>query len=110
MGAPIMGMNAALNATVALIEGRTDIAKEIIRAPGSDVNNVPGIMSRLERAVNIAAAKALRNALIRTLSIVPDPKVLAKHKSQEETFYSGVAAVEAILERVVVELEGEATY
>lgn len=104
MGAPI-GMNAALNATVALIEGRTDIAKEIIRSPGSDVKDVPSIMWRLERAVNRAAAKALRNALVRTLVVTPDPKLLAKQSSPEEIYYMGATAVEKILDNVVDELE-----
>ena len=103
MGAP-MGMNAALNATVALIEGRTDIAKEIVRSPGSDVKNVPDIMARLDRAVNRAAAKALRNALVRTLAVTA-PIWLNNSSDPEEIFYMGVNAVEKVLDDVVAELD-----
>jgi hypothetical protein len=98
----ISGMNSALNACISLIEGRTDIAKEIIRAPGSDVKNVPEILARLEQAVNRTAAKAIRNVLVRTLSVKPP----AFHmESQEEAFFIGVTSIESILDQAVDELE-----
>ncbi len=103
-----MGMNSAMNACVALIEGRTDIAKEIIRAPGSDIRNVPEILARLDQAVNKTAAKALRNALVRTLPIQPDMKAIRSGKTEitpEECFFLGVTAVERVLEQVIFELE-----
>ncbi len=103
-----MSLNAALNATVALIEGRTDIAKEILRSPVSDVKNVPEIMARLDRAVNVAAARALRNALVRTLAVQPDSKKMSKEVSKEEAFYLGVKAVEDVLDQVVYELQKDA--
>ena len=99
-----MSLNAALNATVALIEGRTDIAKEILRSPTSDVKDVPMIMVRLNQAVDKTAAKALRNALLRTLAIRPDVLALA-NSNQEEAFYLGVDAVESVLEKVAEDLE-----
>lgn len=99
-----MSLNAALNATVALIEGRTDIAKELIRAPGSDVKDVPAIVARLDRAVAKTAARALRNALLRTLAIRPDPLTLANATS-EEAFYLGVNATELVLEKAAENLE-----
>lgn len=101
-----MSMNSALNAAVALIEGRTDIAKEIIRAPGSDVLNVPAIMSRLERAVNKAAAKAISNVLIRSLAIQPTSDILT-NKNLSEAFYVGVTSVEKIFEQAIAELGGD---
>ena len=66
-----MSMNRAINATIALIEGRTDIAKEVFRDPTSDVKNVPEVLARLEVVVNKAAAKAIRNGLVRALALQP---------------------------------------
>lgn len=103
----IMSMNKALNATVALIEGRTSIAKEIIRAPGSDVHNVPEILVRLNQAVDRAAAKAMRNALIQTLSIRPNMMVVNGNLSAEEAFYLGVSQVEEMLEQVIERLDNQ---
>jgi CRISPR/Cas system-associated protein Csm6 len=100
-------MNKALNATVALIEGRTSIAKEIIRAPGSDVHNVPEILVRLNQAVDRAAAKAMRNALIQTLSIRPNMMVVNGNLSAEEAFYLGVSQVEEMLEQVIERLDNQ---
>lgn len=105
-----MALNAALNAAVALIEGRTDIAREIIRGPGSDVKNVPEIMARLNRAVDRAAAKAMRNTLLNALAIQL-PSTIGKKKVEsgsfvEEAFYEGVKAVEDIVEKAIADLEG----
>jgi hypothetical protein len=98
-----------LNATVALIEGRTELAKEILRGPGSDVRNVPEILARLDRAVNGVAAKTLRAALLRSLSAQPDPRrsgvELDEYSMYEQGFYTGVARVEAILEDIASSLE-----
>jgi hypothetical protein len=115
-----MSLNAALNATVALIEGRTDIAKDILRAPSSDVKDVPGIMARLNRSVDRAAAKAMRNALVASLTVQPAGKIVhdkvradcpkcgedfTVETSHEEAFFQGVSAVETIIEQAIERLE-----
>jgi len=101
-----MSMNRAINATIALIEGRTDIAKEILRDPTSDVKNVPEILARLEAVVDKAAAKAIRNGLIRALAIQP-PTWTSKNQpvSAEQAFYLGVNGVENLFGDIVLELE-----
>lgn len=96
-----MSLNAALNATIALIEGRTDIAKDILRSPSSDVRNVPEVIARLNRAVDRAAAKAIRNALMQTLAV----QWKAGHGEAEVAFYTGMKAVEDVLEAAVERLE-----
>ena len=109
-----MSLNAALNATVALIEGRIDTAREILRDPGSDVKNVPEILARLDRAVDRVAAKTLRVALTRSLAAQPRPPSTSDEEGSVtynfyvEGFYTGVAAVEAILEDIASSLEGKA--
>jgi hypothetical protein len=107
-----MSMNAALNAIVALIEGNTTIAKEIIRTPGSDVNNVPAIIARLDRAINKTGAVAIRNALVKTLEVRLDEKTLKSIKvinaPPEEIFFMGVTAVETILSDIAYNLENGA--
>jgi hypothetical protein len=103
-----MSLNAALNATVALIEGRTILAKEILRSPGSDVKNVPEILARLDRAVNRSTIKTLHSALRTILSVQPPPKPadLTDDDLYEYAFYMGVAMVEKVLEYAVDDLEG----
>ena len=101
-----MSMNKAINATIAMIEGRTDIAKEILREPTSDIKNVPQILARLETVVNKAAAKAVRNGLIRALAIQP-PVWTSKDQpaSAEQAFYLGVGSVETLFGLIADELE-----
>lgn len=98
-----MSLNKAVNATIALIEGRTDIAKEIFRDPTSDVKNIPEIMARLDKAVNKAAAKAIRNGLVRALAIQSD--VDYSTKAENLFFYSGMSRVEELFEQIALELE-----
>jgi hypothetical protein len=110
-----MSLNKAINATIALIEGRTDIAKEIFRDPTSDVQNVPEIMARLDAAVEKAAAKAIRNGLIRALAIRPDSKAMKEIRTsqsgtlQESSFFSGVNAMEELFGGIAYDLENHAT-
>lgn len=97
-----MSLNATLNATIALIEGRTETAKEILRSPNSDVTNVPEVIGRLHRAVKRAAAKEIRQALLQTLKLQADtPQSI----EEEDAFYKGVNAVEAVLETHAESLE-----
>lgn len=109
-----MSLNKAINSVVALIEGRTDIAKEIFRDPTSDVQNIPEIMARLDATVEKAAAKAIRNGLIRALALRPDPKMLKdlRQKSpdvlQESAFFAGIAAVEELFGGIAYQLERHA--
>src|SRR3569833_1012916 len=104
-----MSLNSALNATVALIEGRTQLAKEILRGPGSDVKNVPKILARLDHAVSKASAQTLRTALRRTLAAQPRPMAQNEESEEyakyEEGFYEGVAFVEAVIESIAEQLE-----
>lgn len=106
-----MSLNKAINATIALIEGRTDIAKEILRDPQSDVRNIPAIMVRLNRVVDLAAARAMRNVLVTALGIQPqlpvEPQKIteANRQAYEKAFYDGVSAVEALFSQVVYGLE-----
>lgn len=105
----ISGMNKSLNAVIALIEGRVDIAKEIIREPDSDVENVPEVLARLDRAVNKTVAKAMRNVLVRSLSVQPPSDSISDSITRSviaEAFYLGVTEVEKIFEKAIEELEG----
>jgi hypothetical protein len=102
-----MSLNKALNATVALIEGNTNIAKEILRDPSSDVRDGSAIMYRLNRAVDRAAARAIRNALVRCLAIQSTPQTRSSTPNPEydKAFFAGVKATEDIMNTVVEELE-----
>lgn len=102
-----MSLNKAINATIALIEGRTDIAKEIFRDPTSDVKNIPEIMARLDRVVNKAAARAIRNGLKRTLAIQTGTPATSEDFEDDTAFYFGVSRVEELFEQIATELERE---
>jgi predicted dinucleotide-utilizing enzyme len=104
-----MSLNKAINSVVALIEGRTDIAKEIFRDPTSDVSNIPDVMARLDAAVEKAAAKAIRNGLIRALAIRPDVKISPNVLSPERAFYDGVNAMEKLFGDIAFTLERHAS-
>lgn len=108
-----MSLNKAINATIALIEGRTDIAKEIFRDPTSDVKNIPETMARLEAAVNKVAAQAIRNGLKRSLAIqvtsqelnqLDNPDPTAPNQARE-AFTLGVSRVEDLFQQIVEELD-----
>jgi hypothetical protein len=102
-----MSLNKAINATIALVEGRTDIAKEVFRAPDSDVKDIPAVVARLEEVVNKAAAKAIRNGLVRALSIQPNVPISALKElrdAYEEGFYAGMNQVETLFETIAEEL------
>src|ERR1017187_8257619 len=103
-----MSMNRAINATIALIEGRTDIAKEVFRDATSDVKDVPPVLARLEAVVNKAAAKAIRNGLVRALALQPAsiPKRDTNARAEnEKCFFDGVSAVELLFNQIANELE-----
>lgn len=109
-----MSLNKAVNAVIALVENRTDIAKEIFRGPGSDVKNIPAIMTRLDQAVEKAAATAMRNALKRSLAVQLSETRL-KHFVKtagtdtqgaiEAAFYEGVDEIERLFEKIVMEMD-----
>lgn len=106
-----MSLNKAVNATIALIEGRTDIAKEIFRDPTSDIKNIPEVMARLEAAVNKVAARAIRNGLMRSLAIEVTISELSDISSTTSTldaasgFNLGVTKVEDLFQSIVEELD-----
>jgi N-methylhydantoinase A/oxoprolinase/acetone carboxylase beta subunit len=109
-----MSLNKAVNAVIALVENRTDIAKEIFREPGSDIKNIPAITARLDRAVEKAAATAMRNALKRSLAVqLQEPRLkhfmkMAGTDTQgavESAFYEGVDAIERLFEGIVLEMD-----
>jgi hypothetical protein len=91
-----------MNAVIAMLEDRTALAKELLRAPDSDVKNIPEIQLRLQDAVNKQVAKGLRDVLRQALATQP-----GKDTIDREAFYEGVVAVEELLEAEAETLEGK---
>jgi hypothetical protein len=97
-----MSLNTAINAVIAHIEGQTDLVKEIFRGPNSDIKSIPEVVNRLNNAVDRAMAKGIREALVKTLDIQPDPKI-----ANRDDFYAGVAVVEGRLIQMADALSGD---
>jgi hypothetical protein len=103
-----LSLNAALNATIALIQNRTEYFKELLRDPGSDVRDISAVRVRLNKALEFHGATVIRGALMETLHLAPaPPKGLDSEASDlyTEAFYAGVRAVEAKFEDLVGKLE-----
>jgi len=97
-----MSLNKAMNAVIAMLEGRLSIAKEMLRAPDSDIKNIPDVRIRLQLAVDKQSAKQIRDLLSHCLALEP-----SKDTIDREAFFEGVVAVESVLEAAVVHLEGK---
>lgn len=99
-----MSLNSALNAVIALLEGRPSVAKDILRNPLSDIKNVPEVLTRLNSALDRHTAAQVRKALIECLRIQPDSTVEFPLE-ERDAFFQGVRAVEELFEKLVAELE-----
>lgn len=96
-----MSLNKAINAVIAVIEERPEVAKGILREPTSDVKSIPEVLNRLRTALNKYAAGEIRQGLLEALHVEPDRDA----ESHPDTFYSGVRAVETVFEQRIFDLE-----
>ena len=71
-----MSLNAALNATIALIENRPAQFREMLREPTSDVKNISPVYSRMIRSLDFYAATKIRIALMAALHVQPTEEQL----------------------------------
>jgi hypothetical protein len=95
-----MSLNKAMNAVIALIEERPRLARELLREPTSDVNNVPEVINRLRQALRKYAANEIRKVLIECLRTeCPLPA------DQDSAYFEGVRKVEELFEAHIEELE-----
>jgi hypothetical protein len=97
-----MSLNKAMNAVIAMLDGRLRVAKEMLRAPDSDVKNIPEVQMRLQLALDKQVAKRLRGVLNCALAIEPTQDTIDR-----QAFYEGVVAVEGLLEGEAERLEGD---
>ena len=110
-----MSFNTALNATIALIENRPEQFKEMLRAPASDVKDLPAVRARLDKALNFYAATKIRVGLMDSLHLTPPESLHVDNRSdipecadlQSEAYYAGVRAAEKIFETLIAALEGK---
>lgn len=98
-----MSMNAALNATIALIENRPAQFREMLREPSSDVKSISPVYTRLKQALDFYAATKMRAALMASLHVQPPENV--EGLSRTDIFFTGVRAVETIFESMIASLE-----
>ena len=82
-----MSLNAALNATIALIENRPAQFREMLREPTSDVKNISPVYSRMVRSLDFYAATKIRIALMAALHAQPTEEQL---KAWDDLVDSGV--------------------
>lgn len=98
-----MGVNRALNAVIAMLEDRPKLFKELLRAPGSDVQNATEVETRLRQAIDRYAATQIRTGLMRTLHVMTPGEPAGEVK---QVFFDGVRAVEEVFETLADELDG----
>ena len=99
-----MSLNAALNATIALIENRPAQFREMLREPTSDVKNISPVYARMMRSLDFYAATKIRFALMAALHIQPPD---FKTTEYDQAFFEGVSAVEKVFEGVLNGLEAQ---
>lgn len=97
-------MNKLLNAMIALIENRPEVARTLLRSPDMKAFSIGEVQSRLHAALDRAKAgaiiEALRQVMHQSLRLTGtlDPGAT---EQQQEAFLKGVAAVESILEHYI---------
>lgn len=103
-----MSMNKALNAVIALVENKPDIARAYFRDPNSDILNVGEATARLYSALDHRFAIELRMLLVKLLEAEPSSMTKLKPETKGpyiDGFYDGVRQVEQMIERLLVKLE-----
>jgi 16S rRNA C967 or C1407 C5-methylase (RsmB/RsmF family) len=112
-----MSANKLINAVIALVEDRPEVAKEMLRSPEMRLSSTE-VQGRLARALEEREAKAIVAAMksVLRLSLRADPAVAAEEegiewtapqeedserKIHDEAFYQGVAFVERLLEEYI---------
>jgi hypothetical protein len=99
-----MSLNAALNATIALIENRPAQFREMLREPSSDVKNISPVYARLSRSLDFYAATKIRTVLMAALHLAPQyARPFDPH--YEDGYYDGIVAIEKLFEDVLTKLE-----
>jgi len=113
----VMSLNAALNATIALIENRPAQFREMLREPTSDVKNISPVYTRMIRSLDFYAATKIRIALMAALHVQPaeeqlkawDDLVNSSAKltraDYERVYFDGVTSVEKVFEGILNMLE-----
>lgn len=96
--------NKLLNAVIALIENKPEIASDYLRSPEMKGVSISEVQSRLytslEKLKADAAREALRDVMQRSLRLVA-----GSDKDDGELFMFGVVAVETIVEDAIAKLE-----
>ena len=96
-----MSLNNSLNAAIAIIENKPDIARRIFRNPDSDVDDISGALARVYKAIDKRVVETLRVVLVQILAVQP--------KNEDniycEGFYDGVVGVENMIESIIENLE-----
>lgn len=104
--------NTLLNAMLALIENRPEVARSLLRSPELKNISVSEVQSRVYILIDKIKADAARDALRKIMqqSMRIDPLAVKPvggiaDSITQETFMEGVVAVESLLENAIAELE-----
>ena len=99
-----MSANKLINAVIALVEDRSEAAKEMLRSPEMRLSSTE-VQVRLEKALREREAKAVTEAMksVLRVSLRADPGDTLSG-TEVEAFYQGVTFVEHLLEEYVEHL------
>jgi hypothetical protein len=97
-----MSLNNAMNAVIAMLENKPEVAREIFRAPESDIENISDVQAKLYEAVRVLFVKQIKAILKET------PKIQSPYNDMalNEAFFAGVDKVETELEHKIESFQG----
>ena len=93
-----MSLNTAMNAVLAILEDRAELARDILRSPNSDITDINTVMTRVYMAVDKEAINAIKQVLRAALTLQPPDSMTSVEK---EAFYQGIKAIEELLDKKV---------
>jgi hypothetical protein len=101
-----MGDNTTLNALLALMEGRPELARAFLRSPSSNIGDANALQMRVYRAMEILKCQAVKSALreiLRSTSRIID--VSEDTQQTKDAYLQGISDVEEILAKAIFKAE-----
>jgi uncharacterized small protein (DUF1192 family) len=97
--------NTTLNAVLALLEGRPELARSFLRYPGSEIASITDLQTRIYRSMEVlrcqAVKEAMRKLLDATVRKSPSDAVLSGDLSASDAFVLGVTEIEDMITEII---------
>jgi hypothetical protein len=102
-----MNENTTLNALLALLEGRPELARSYLRAPGSNVVSITDFQTRIYSAMDALKNQAVKTALRDLLNVTVRASAPEDIKDPDEidAYTRGVQKVEDLITEIIHKCE-----